>query len=86
VVVETGRTSERQQTSRVFAHEGIAAKTTGLVEFESSIREKVKREQCGKEAFKGGAMVTKGRGWVETARTYIAGSGLEAETDKACHS
>ena len=38
-----------------------------------------------KRVFKGGAMVIKGRGWAETARTYIAGSGLKAETDKACH-
>lgn len=83
MVVEMGSTSERQQTSRAFAREGIAAKTTGLVEFESSVREKVKREQCGKEASKGGAMVTEGRGWAETARAYVAGSGLE--TDKACH-
>jgi hypothetical protein len=68
---------------RVFAHERIAAKALGLVEFESSEREKVKREQCRKEAFNGGAIVIKGRGWVETRRTYVAGSGLE--TDKACH-
>jgi hypothetical protein len=39
-----GRTSKRQQTSRVFAHERIAAKALGLVEFKSSKREKVKRE------------------------------------------
>lgn len=45
----------------------------------------MKREQCGKEAFNGGVMVTKGRGWAETARTYIAGSGLMAERDKVCH-
>jgi hypothetical protein len=57
----------------------------GLFEFESSVREEVKRELWGKEAFKGGAMVTKGRRWVETARTYVAGSGLKTETDKACH-
>jgi hypothetical protein len=85
VIVVMGRTSERQQTSRVLAHEGIAAKATGLVEFESSGREKVKKRQCGKEVFKGGAMGTEGRGWAETARTYVAGSGLKAETDKACH-
>lgn len=30
-------------------------------------------------------MVTKGRGWAETARTYVAGSGLKADTDKSCH-
>jgi hypothetical protein len=31
------------------------------------------------------AMITRGRGWVETAKTYVAGSGLKAETDKVCH-
>ena len=30
-------------------------------------------------------MVARGRGWAETARTYVAGSGLKAETDEACH-
>lgn len=48
VLVEMWRTFERQQTSKVFAHERIVAKATGLVEFESSETEKVKREQCGK--------------------------------------
>ena len=35
----------------------------------------MKREQCGKECLtrKGDAMVARGRGWVETARTYVAG-------------
>ena len=57
-----GRTSKRQQTSRVFAHERIAAKASGLVEFESSEREKVKREQYRKETFNGSAIITEGRG------------------------
>jgi hypothetical protein len=30
-------------------------------------------------------MVAVGGGWVETARTYIAGSGRKAETDEICH-
>ena len=38
-----------------------------------------------KRVFKGGAAVTRGQGWMETARTYVAGSGLKVETDEACH-
>ncbi len=38
-----------------------------------------------KRVFKGDAVVAGGRGWAETARTYIARSGLRAETDKACY-
>ncbi len=37
------------------------------------------------KSVQGDAMVAGGRGWVETARTYVAGSGLKAETDEACH-
>jgi hypothetical protein len=52
VVVEMWRTFERQQTSRAFADKGIAAKATGLVENSKPLREKVKREQYGKECAK----------------------------------
>lgn len=30
-------------------------------------------------------MVAGGGGWAETARTYVAGSGLKAEIDKPYH-
>jgi hypothetical protein len=61
--------------------EGIAAKATGLVE---SSREG-EEGTVWKRVCKGDAMVAGGRGWAETARTYVAGSGLKAETDEACH-
>ena len=40
VVVEMGRAFERQQTSRAFVDEGIAAKATGLVENSKPLRER----------------------------------------------
>jgi hypothetical protein len=40
IVVEIWRTFERQQTSRAFIDEGIAAKATGLVENSKPLRER----------------------------------------------
>jgi hypothetical protein len=40
VVVEMWRTFERQQTSRAFIDEGIAAKAIGLVENSKPLRER----------------------------------------------
>ena len=60
---------------------GIAAKATGLVESSREGEEGI----VWKRVCKGDVMVAGGRGWAETARTYITGSGLKAETNKACH-
>ena len=60
--------------------EGIVAKATGLVENERE------RRWRGRNIEKRGcATIAGGQGWVETARTYLAGSGFKAETDEACY-
>jgi hypothetical protein len=66
-----------------FVEEGIVAKATGLVK---SSREREGEEgTVWKRVCKGDAIVARGRGWAETARTYVAGSGLKAEIDEACY-
>jgi hypothetical protein len=73
VVVEMWRTFERQQTSRAFVDKGIAAKATGLSRIRSLQEREGEEGTVWKRVCKGDAMVVGGRGWAETARTYIAG-------------
>jgi hypothetical protein len=45
----------------------------------------MKREQCGKECSKEMRWLLEVEGGWKTGRTYVAGSGLKAETDEPCH-
>jgi hypothetical protein len=50
-----------------------------------SLREKEGEEGIvWKRVYKGGVMVTKGRGWVRIARTYITRSNYKGEIDELC--
>ncbi len=77
-------TSEKRSWQRWRGH--LRDKATGLVKNSRPLKKgENEKGAVWKKVLTAVAMVAEGRGWMNTTRTYIAGSGLKAETDEACH-